>query len=287
MSDEDRFYFLTCLRQAYEKFGIRFHVYCLMDNHYHSFLEALNGGLARAMHLINMRYANYFNLKHGSCGHTFQSRYKAILVEAAVYARELASYIHLNPVRAGIVERPEDYEWSNYRSYVGKAPAFPWAPVSFTLQLFGEYPAEARRQYAAYVLSHTDRSLPHPLKPAARTGILGGPEFIDQIRARVNEDGKPAAVALSGAGPKTSPRPSMERIVQEMEILLGIKSQILRKMTIYFVHTRTDYSLREIGEFFKIGNSGITDICRRMTQDLGHNQTLARIIAEIETRLRE
>ena len=68
---------------------------------------------------INGAYTTYFNTKRERFGHLFQGRYKAILIEADEYAKELSRYIHLNPIRAKIVELPEQYEWSSYSYYAG------------------------------------------------------------------------------------------------------------------------------------------------------------------------
>lgn len=71
------------------------------------------------MRHINGAYTTYFNVKRKRSGHLFQGRYKAIIVEVDEYALELSRYMHLNPVRAGMVSKPQDYGWSSYRSYTG------------------------------------------------------------------------------------------------------------------------------------------------------------------------
>ena len=71
------------------------------------------------MHHVNGAYTTYFNVKRARNGHLFQGRYKAILVEKDEYAKELSRYIHLNPVRAKMVQTPEQYEWTSYKFYIG------------------------------------------------------------------------------------------------------------------------------------------------------------------------
>jgi REP element-mobilizing transposase RayT len=78
------------------------------------------------MRHINGAYTTYFNVKRGRSGHLFQGRYKAILVDIDEYAKELSRYIHLNPVRAKIVETPEEYDWSSYQFYIGKQEPARW-----------------------------------------------------------------------------------------------------------------------------------------------------------------
>jgi putative transposase len=83
-------------------------------NHYHLLLESPSDNLSQIMKHINGAYSTYFNVKWQMAGHLFQGRYKPILVEADAYSVELSRYMHLNPVRAGMVARPEQYEWSSY-----------------------------------------------------------------------------------------------------------------------------------------------------------------------------
>jgi REP element-mobilizing transposase RayT len=125
-SRADREKFLSYLESATVRYGAVIHAWCLMGNHYHLLLETPSGNLSQIMRHINGAYTNYFNAKRKRAGHLFQGRYKAILVEADQYATELARYLHLNPVRAGIVDRPEAYEWSSHREYLGQRIAPEW-----------------------------------------------------------------------------------------------------------------------------------------------------------------
>src|SRR5664279_2859353 len=112
-SRKDREKFLGYLESAKERYGAVIHAFCLMNNHYHLLLETPSGNLSQIMRHINGAYTTYFNVKRKRAGHLFQGRYKAILVEADEYAKELSRYIHLNPVRVGIVANPEEYRWSS------------------------------------------------------------------------------------------------------------------------------------------------------------------------------
>jgi len=91
-----------------------------MNNHYHVVMETPDGNLLKAMHGINSGYTGYFNRKYDRVGHLFQGRYKGILIDKESYLFEVSRYVHLNPVRAKIVEMPEQYEWSSYGGYISK-----------------------------------------------------------------------------------------------------------------------------------------------------------------------
>jgi len=283
--DDDKHFFLNGLREAHERFGVVIHAYCLMGNHYHLFLQTPDGNLSRTMHLINLKYAGYSNLKYAHCGHIFQSRFRATLVQASEYAQEVVPYIHLNPVKARIVDRPEDYEWSNYGEYIGTAPSQPWTDCGFVLGLFGNSLDEARKAYREQVLARMMRGNPDPMIAAKKTGILGNPDFVALVtRAFSKPVGKPedpGQVRLSGP----LNRPEIRVILKETEAELGPRSRFVRNIAIYIGHTATDHSLKTLGGFFALGEAAITNACRRMKKELDHNETLARAVGEITRRL--
>ena len=94
-------------------------LYCLMRNHFHLQIETGAINISQVMKRINMLYAIYFNKKYNFVGHLFQDRYCAELIETTPYDLEISRYIHLNPVRASIVERPDFYQWSRLSSLYG------------------------------------------------------------------------------------------------------------------------------------------------------------------------
>ena len=123
--DADRERLLQVFAECVARFGWVCHAYCLMDNHYHFLVETPLPNLARGMRQLNGIYTQRFNRRHGHSGHLFQGRYQAILVEKDSYLRELARYVVLNPVRARLVKRPEQWRWSSYRASAGMDAAPP------------------------------------------------------------------------------------------------------------------------------------------------------------------
>jgi len=112
--------FLEYLLAAKEKFKFYLYAYCLMSNHDHLLLETTQPNISSVMQFINAAYTTYYNTKRKRCGHLFQGRYKSVLVDADSYFLELTRYIHLNPVKAKIVTRAEEYPWSSYKGYLNK-----------------------------------------------------------------------------------------------------------------------------------------------------------------------
>jgi len=149
-NDRDRKKFLEYLESATERYGARIHVYCLMGNHYHLLLETPNGNLSEIMRHINGAYTTYYNIKRGRSGHLLQGRYRALLLDADEYAEALSRYIHLNPVKAGIVEKPEAYPWSSCQDYFGMRISPDWLHQDFILSFFGKKESTARKGYREF-----------------------------------------------------------------------------------------------------------------------------------------
>ncbi|MCH7761827.1 transposase, partial [candidate division TA06 bacterium] len=142
--------FKEYLTEATEKYGCLVHCYVFMSNHYHLLLETRRANLKKVMHDINGAYANYTNLKRKRSGHLFQGRYKAIVIDRDRYLLELSRYIHLNPVRAGIVEKPEDYPHSSYKSYISREKDN-LAIQDLLLGMLSGPKGDVRKRYRAYV----------------------------------------------------------------------------------------------------------------------------------------
>lgn len=117
--DIDYQVFLQILKDSLEKYECILHAYCLMTNHIHLLLETGNIKIDKFMKCISERYAMYFNHKYLYRGHVFESRYKTCLVKDDTYFLQTSRYIHLNPVKAGMVMHPEDYFYSSYRTVTG------------------------------------------------------------------------------------------------------------------------------------------------------------------------
>ncbi len=116
--DADQLKYLSLLAQVKKKFGFKLYHYVLMGNHVHLLIEvAARNELAAVMQGINQRYSLWYKKKYGFVGHLWQGRYASFIIDTDAYLLTCGIYIELNPVRAGIVERPEDYPWSSYHAY--------------------------------------------------------------------------------------------------------------------------------------------------------------------------
>ncbi len=143
----DRELFLRLLSHVVAQRRWGCHAFCLMPNHYHLLVETPEPDLSLGMYRLNALYAQRFNRRHDVDGHVFQGRFNASLVEDDSHLLEVTRYIVLNPVRAGLCQRPGDWQWSSYSESVGDRPAPPFLSLE---GLLAQFDGDAAR-YAAFV----------------------------------------------------------------------------------------------------------------------------------------
>ena len=112
---QDKKMFFELLLEIKQRCGFQILYFVLMDNHYHLILESGELPISKGIQLLNHKYSKYFNKKYSRTGTIYGGRYTAVLVKDTSYYYQLLKYIARNPVKAGIVKRPEDYRWSAHR----------------------------------------------------------------------------------------------------------------------------------------------------------------------------
>ena len=152
---EDRHRFFLFLQDGIERYEFRLHGYCLMTNHLHLAIQVGETALSRIMQNLSLRYTKWINWRQDRIGHLFHGRYKSIMVEADNYLAQLVAYLHLNPVRARMVENPADYPWSSHRAYLGLEQA-PCLTTELVLSQFSSREKSARRQFREFVETSAD-----------------------------------------------------------------------------------------------------------------------------------
>jgi len=179
--DQDRTVWLTVLGEVCRRFNWRCHAYCEMTNHYHFVVETPDANLSKGMRQLNGVYTQTTNRRHSLVGHLFQGRFKAILVEREAYLLELARYVVLNPVRAGIVREAGEWLWSSYRAMLGQASAPAWLETDWLLGQFGQERSRAQAGYAAFVRQGVGR--PSVWEGLRDQVFLGSEAFVERHRA--------------------------------------------------------------------------------------------------------
>jgi putative transposase len=180
-NENDMAYFIKILRKGAEKYKIHIFAYCLMRNHYHLSLRISTPNLPEFMHFLGSSYANYL-VRGGWVGHVFSGRYKAIRVDEEEYFLIVNRYIHLNPVEAGIVGKPEEYKWSNYGNCInGRSER--WLKLDWLVQYFGPGEEASREGYRRFVEEAMGMESYYPESKIVAQALLGSDEFVKRIKA--------------------------------------------------------------------------------------------------------
>ncbi len=279
------------LAEAKKKYGIIIHSYVLMSNHYHLIIQTPEANLSKAMHYINGSYTTYTNIKRNRSGHLFQGRYKAILIDRDNYLLELSRYLHLNPVRAGMINRPEEYPYSSYKTYISGSKE-DILSEDVILRMLSNKEGDAKKKYKEFVESAIGRELENPLKTVYGGLILGGNKFIKETLKRIKENNwqreeishRRELKAAHGIEDILQAVCEHYRVSKE-EVLKDKKSE-LKKATIYLTKRYTGITNKQIGELFGgISYSGISKVYQRFAKQLEGEKTLKKKVSEIEMRL--
>jgi putative transposase len=183
IDDEDRVYFLTLLDQWAGKSGSKVWAYCLMNNHFHLLVAPDGiGGLGKFLHGLTFRYAQYFNKKYSRTGRLWQNRYFSCTVDKDEYVWTATKYIEMNPVRAGIVKKPEAWRWSSALAHMK-------AKGDCDISLYEWLSDGERKGYVDFLVASSDEER---IRKATSTGRpFCGERFFKKLTTILNRDLKP------------------------------------------------------------------------------------------------
>ncbi len=234
--DTDRADFLQRLAALATAGALTVYAWALLPNHAHLLVRSGGRPLSRSLRSLLTGYAGAFNRRHRRVGHLFQNRFKSIVVEEDPYLLELVRYLHLNPVRAGIVPdlgALDGYPWTGHSALLGTVPR-PWQATAAILRQFGPTPRRATRAYRGFVAAGVAQgrrpelqggglvrslggwtavaTLRHGREAyAADERVLGASDFVEQLRQTV--------AAPAAAAPRRLPLP---RVLQAVAAAMGL-----------------------------------------------------------------
>ncbi|HYA42030.1 MAG TPA: transposase [Syntrophobacteraceae bacterium] len=185
--DADYLGFVVLLRETASLWDIRIGAFCLMDNHYHLLIHTPLGNLSRCMRHINGVYTQRFNRAHGHDGQLFRGRFKAIVVDGDSYLLQLVRYIHRNPVRAGITDRPDLYRWSSHLGYLSTAREWDWLYKGFFLSILSPRKRGQKAAYRRYIGEEDREEITQIFSGRKWPPILGDEDSISHLKARFFE----------------------------------------------------------------------------------------------------
>jgi putative transposase len=149
--------FVELLEESSDMWNIRVAAYCLMTNHYHMLMQALDANISRSMRHINGVFTQRFNKRHRCDGQLFRGRYKSILVIGASNLLQLVRYIHRNPVKAGIASKLIDYPWSSHKGYLSVAKQWTWLHKEFIFSMLTKNRKDWVKEYRRFVAIESNR----------------------------------------------------------------------------------------------------------------------------------
>ncbi len=281
--------FLDVLAECHALWGIEVFAYCLMGGGYHLCFRTPEANLSRVMRHLFGLYTQRFNQAHDREGPLFRGRYKAIVVEKNGYLPAVVRYLHLSPVAARLVIKPEAYRWSSHGTYVGTNNKPSWLNVSEVLKGF-----PSRRAFHRFVVAGNDSKLEQFYRAGRQSPILGS----DRFRGRFT--GKDARLSAPHSRKRRRvARPSLERILAAVakvyrvpidELRIGRRGEERegRKVAMYLVKRLCDVTLQETAGHFGVTSFGsVAWACHQVRTAMAKDQEMRRRVQRIERAVKQ
>jgi len=280
--DEDRGEWLRLLGRIATRCRWRVFAHVLLDNHFHLYLRTPEPNLSTGMHDLESGYVSLFNRRHDRRGPLFQDRFHAVIVENDSHSWEISRYLHLNPVRAGMVPHPAQHRWSSYGAYLDARHAPAWLDWATVLAEFAGTIGAARIAYRRFVETGLKDGVQNPFTLAADEWILGCDEFVDRCRI------------LSATQPSARPTISqvLESVAREFEAPVEIvrhgrrHDNRARKAAILLTRELCVEPLADVADCFGISQSGVTESVRRTRQHVEREPEFRAVLERLRAKLR-
>jgi putative transposase len=283
-SDEDRGFICFLLQESIQKFDHSIYAFCLMNNHIHLAIKVNETSISCIMQNIAFRYTHYINKKYDRVGHLFQGRFKSVMVDANAYFLELIRYIHLNPVRAKLVENPKDYRWSSYRAYC-KLIKCSWLNINDVLRRFGRTFNEALKNFEEYVLRGIGLVVPSVLRNEVFVNLSDDEMFLEEI---VQGSLRPQKkiVKLTDIVEKIC---NEFKISQEVLIASGKNREIshVRAILALLIRDIENISTEELAEFLKRDSSSLCKLVNRLEKKCLESLVISSEIEDLRNKILE
>jgi len=270
----DRENMVNRMEELVKETGTKIYAWSLMTNHVHILLKSGHSGLSRFMRRLLTGYAISYNIRHRRYGHLFQNRYKSIICNEDTYFHELIRYIHLNPLRAGLVKNMSEldrYPWSGHSALMGNKRR-EWQDIDYVLSWFGKTKNAAIKKYRAYVGDGIEKGKRDDLVGGGLIRTLGG--WSQVLSHRKNDEKIVTDQRILGQGD------FVERILRETD--KRIKSQLSINERLISAEKRINEICNAEGvntEELKGGSrrAHISDLRKRLAMELisEHGLTLA------------
>ncbi|MCP4197375.1 MAG: hypothetical protein GY762_09505 [Proteobacteria bacterium] len=241
LDDEDAVSFLDAIGETVVRFGVEVHGYSLMPNHYHLLMHTPLGNLSHAMKHLGAMYTQSFNRRHGRDGSLFRGRFKSQLITYETYLIYVLAYIHLNPVRAGLVTRLDGLQgWTSHRRYMGKQQDPEWLETSVFNAQF-----ENSEEMKTLILNLHRKAEPWPKGVGLGDGWinwLASDVETETLNRETKKSGVPMETLIEAICQITNVKPS--RLKESVRGPLGNPE---RRFAVWAFQTSTYLTHREVG----------------------------------------
>ena len=299
IDDNDRHKFLVLLSESLAVYKVTLLAYVLMKNHFHLLIQTTKANLHEFMRRFNICYTGWFNYRHKTCGHLYQGRYKAIIIDADSYLIELSRYIHLNPVRAERYDRTvnrkhwrtlKDYQWSSIHGYVDMKQTVKFIDYDMILEMIG-----GRRAYRRFIQDGLLKGTKNPLEKVQYQIMLGDEDFVVELKNNFLERGssREQPVYRELTSENIAPQHVMHHVINvmntEMEILRKReRAGVLRGIAAEMLYRYSGLKLADIGKLLGgIDYCAVYQLRRRLKKLLERDKGLRHKFKEIERRIQE
>ncbi len=243
--------------------------YVLMPNHFHLIIERMNDPLSSVMKSLLSRYAKYYNTMYSKKGHVFHGRYYSVLCQKEEYLNELVRYIHLNPVRTGLANIPEEWKWSSYKVLLGNETCL-LMDTDTVLKNFCSNIPKARVKLTEFTQEGINQKVKFDAYPRMEFPVLGTNEFINNIikntNKRVEEVNGKMKISLDGLNSVLCKQYKIEK--SEIRCRRGgRKISHVRAIFSYIAHIYADYRIIDIARFIRKDSSAVTHAINKIRYD--------------------
>lgn len=290
LNDTDSEKFLEYIVAAKEKYAFYLLAYVLMSNHYHLLIKTTRVNLSNIMHYINGSYTTYFNVKRGKSGHLFQGRYKSLVIDADIYFQELTRYIHLNPIRAKMVENPHDYKWSSYNAYICRKKENKYLDKE-EIRKYLDMPVEDYSRFVLDGMPGTDegKGARHNIFNDVYGGFLLGRvgfirEKLKELKVQIESDDISYRKALSaGIEPEKIIGTVAKLYKKKLDELVNSKSRpaIEKQVAIYLLRRCTGLTNGEIGKIFKMKAQAVSKAGIKIEKMMRENREISKQVKKL------
>lgn len=263
-----------------------------MPNHYHLLVHTPDANLSRFMRHVDGVYTQRHNRANGKDGPLFRGRYRALVIDADGYLLQVVRYIHLNPVKARIVEQAAKFRWSSHRDFLKPRKAPPWLAVSLVLKGFAPILGRAITAYRSFMSQPEEPELVKFYQKKRQSWVLGGEEFVESLKERllssdtdlqeISESRTVHGEALLKRIVKTVAK---EFEIKESEVKQSQRGRenTTRNLALYLTRIKTGLSLKEIAVHFEINSyKTVAGQCLRFEKRLEQDRALNRRFSRIE-----